>query len=104
MNAHLVPGRHAGRRHRGSRGGGAHSGAGAGPVETYSVTRVSAATLLPWAGSELITRPLWTVLLAWPITVERRFAVTIFFCAVATGWRFTSGTWEVWPSSETGAR
>src|ERR1700722_19151656 len=45
---------------------------GAAPVETYSVTRVFAATLLPCAGLELITRPLPMLLLAWSITVERR--------------------------------
>ena len=42
---------------------------GAAPVDTYSVTRVFAATLLPCGGLELITRPLPTLLLAWSTTV-----------------------------------
>src|SRR5580704_8095534 len=42
-----------------------------GPVETNNVTVVFAATLLPSAGLDLITRPLLTLEFGWVITAER---------------------------------
>src|SRR5579863_7607654 len=65
---------------------------GAVPLETYSVTRVLAATMLPSAGADLITRPLLTLELASLTTVERRCCAVIWAWAVATGSPFTSGT------------
>ena len=58
---------------------------GAAPVETYSVTRVFAATLLPCAGLESITQPFWTLLLGSSTTTERRFWAAISCLATATG-------------------
>src|ERR1700733_13050687 len=45
------------------------TGTGCTPVETYSVTTVFAATLLPSGGLELITMPLATVVLALSVTL-----------------------------------
>src|SRR5579862_137542 len=45
---------------------------GAAPVETYSVTVVFAATTLPSAGLDLMTRPLATLELGWLISAGTR--------------------------------
>ena len=69
-----------------------------GPDETYSVTRVSAGTLLPSGGFDLITKPSLMLAFGWLMTVERRCWALICACAVATGSPFTSGTAYVLPA------
>src|SRR5271157_57644 len=63
-----------------------------GPDETYNVTTVFAATLLPPGGLELITRPCLTPDDVWLTTVKRRCWARICCSAVATGSPFTGGT------------
>src|ERR1700683_2437934 len=65
---------------------------GAAPLETYSVTRVLAGTMLPSAGVDLMTRPVLTLALASSTTAERRCWAVIWPWAVATVSPFTSGT------------
>src|ERR1700760_2323228 len=63
-----------------------------GPAETYRVTTVSAFSLLPWAGLDLMTMFFLTLELDWGTTVDFRCAAAISFCAWVTCRPLTRGT------------
>src|SRR5581483_412542 len=74
------------------------TGTGAAALDTYRVTTVSAATLLPSAGFDLMTSPFLTLELGWlTMFPSFRCALVISDFAWLTDSPFTSGTAYVLP-------